>query len=114
VKSGLVQELVFAVVLNWTALVTMTSNRLIIRACALRSYSKSLVLGAFAQEEQSQLLQLLLGDDAKPTDAQGDSGDFSKGSGNGGDSDKVGCASCSNTLVALLGHELAQPKRVLF
>jgi hypothetical protein len=36
VKSGLVQKLALAVVLNWAALVTMTSNRLIIRACALR------------------------------------------------------------------------------
>jgi hypothetical protein len=40
-KSGLAQKLALAVVLN----------RLIIRACALRSLSKSLVLGAFAQEE---------------------------------------------------------------
>jgi hypothetical protein len=47
-KSGLVQKLAEAVVLNWAALVTMTSNRLIIRACAMRSISKSLVLGAFA------------------------------------------------------------------
>jgi hypothetical protein len=53
VKSGLVQKLALAAVLNWAALVTMTSNRLIIRACALRSLSKSLVLGAFAQEERS-------------------------------------------------------------
>jgi hypothetical protein len=48
--------------------------------------SKSLVLGAFAQEERSQLLQLLLDDDAKPTDAQGDRNDSSKGSGNGSNS----------------------------
>jgi hypothetical protein len=53
-KSGLVQKLAFAVVLNWAAQVTMTSNRLIIQACALRSISKSLVLRAFAQEERSQ------------------------------------------------------------
>jgi membrane-anchored glycerophosphoryl diester phosphodiesterase (GDPDase) len=54
VKSGLVQKLALAVVLIWAALVTMTSNRLIIRACALRSVSKSFVLRAFAQEEGSQ------------------------------------------------------------
>jgi hypothetical protein len=52
----------------------------------LRSLSKSFVLGAFAQEERSQLLQLLLDDDAKPADAQGDSSDSSKGSGNGSNS----------------------------
>jgi hypothetical protein len=52
----------------------------------LRSLSKSLVLGAFAQEKRSQLLQLLLDDDAKPADAQGDSSDSSKGSGNGSNS----------------------------
>jgi hypothetical protein len=72
-KSILVKELALAVVLNWAAQVTMTSNRLTIRAFALQSVSKSLVLGAFAQEERSQLLQLLLDDDAKPADAQGDS-----------------------------------------
>jgi hypothetical protein len=82
-KSGLVQKLALAVVLNWAALVTMTSNRLIVRACAMRSFRKSLVLGAFAQEERSQLLKLLLDDDAKPADAQGDSSDSSKGSGDG-------------------------------
>jgi hypothetical protein len=54
VKSGLVQKLALAVVLNWADLVTMTSNHMIIRACALRSLSKSLVLRAFAQEEGSQ------------------------------------------------------------
>jgi hypothetical protein len=32
---GLVQKLALAVVLKWTAQVTMTSNRLVIRACAL-------------------------------------------------------------------------------
>jgi hypothetical protein len=85
-KSGLVQKLALAVVLNWAALVTITSNRLIIQACALRSLSKSLVLGAFAPEERSKLLQLLLDDDAKPADAQGDSSDSSKGSGNGSNS----------------------------
>jgi hypothetical protein len=74
------------VVLNWAALVTITSNRLNIRACALRSLSKSAVRGAFAQEERSQLLQLLLDDDAKPADAQGDSSDSGKGSGNGSNS----------------------------
>jgi hypothetical protein len=75
-KSGLEQKLALAVVLYWAALVTVTSNRLIIRACALRSLSKSLVLGAFAQAERSQLLQLLLEDNAKPADAQGDSSNF--------------------------------------
>jgi hypothetical protein len=45
-KSGLAQKLALAVVLIWAALVTMTSNHLIIRAFALRSLSKSLVLGA--------------------------------------------------------------------
>jgi hypothetical protein len=74
--------LALAVVLNWAAQVTAASNRLIIKACALRSFSTSLVLGAFAQEERSQLLQLLPDDDAKHTDAQGDSSDSSKGSGN--------------------------------
>jgi hypothetical protein len=68
-KSGLVQKLVTAVVLNWAALVTMASNRLIIRRCKLRSLSESLVLEAFAQEE----LQLLLDDDAESADAQGNS-----------------------------------------
>jgi hypothetical protein len=52
----------------------------------LRSSSKSLVLGVFAQEERSQLLQLLLDDAAKAADAQGDSSDSSKGSGNGSNS----------------------------
>jgi hypothetical protein len=52
----------------------------------LRSLSKSLVLGAFAQEERSLLLKLLLDDDATPADAQGDSSDSSKGSGNGSNS----------------------------
>jgi hypothetical protein len=85
-KSGLVQKLALVVVLNWAAQVTMTSNRLIIRACALRNFSRSLVLSAFAQEERSQLLQLLLDDDAKPADAQGDSSDSGKGSGNGSSS----------------------------
>jgi hypothetical protein len=33
-------------------------------------YSSMCVLGAFAQKEQSQLLQLLLDDDAKPADEQ--------------------------------------------
>jgi hypothetical protein len=74
------------VVLNWAAQVTMASNHLIIQTCALRSLSKSLVLGAFAQEERSQLLQLLLHDDAKPADAQGDISDSSKGTGNGSNS----------------------------
>jgi hypothetical protein len=37
VKSGRVQELSLAVVLNRAALVTMTLNRLVIRARALRS-----------------------------------------------------------------------------
>jgi hypothetical protein len=37
VKSGAVQELALAVVLNRAALVTMTLNRLVIRARALRS-----------------------------------------------------------------------------
>jgi hypothetical protein len=83
VKSGRVQKLALAVVPNWAALVKMTSNRLIIRACALRSLIKSLVLGAFPQEERSELLQLLLGDDTTPADAQGDSSDSSMGSGNG-------------------------------
>jgi hypothetical protein len=77
VKSGLVQKLALEVLLNWAALVKMTSNRLIIRAFALQSLSKSFVLEAFAQEEGSQLLQLLLNDDA-----QDDSSDSSKGSGN--------------------------------
>jgi hypothetical protein len=86
-KSGLVQKLAIAVVLNWAAQVTMTSNRLITHACALRSKSKSLVLGAFAQEERSQLLQLLLDDNAKAADAQGDSSDSSKGGGNGSNSE---------------------------
>jgi hypothetical protein len=85
-KSGLVLKLAVAVVLNWAAQVVMKSNRLIFQACALRSLSKSLVLGAFAQEKRSQLLQLLLDDDAKPADAQGDSSDSSKGSGNGSNS----------------------------
>jgi hypothetical protein len=85
-KAGLVQKGALAVVLNWAAPVTMTSNRWIIRACALRCSSKSLVLGAFAQEERSHLLQLLLDDDAKPADAQGDSSEISKGSGNGSSS----------------------------
>jgi hypothetical protein len=53
-KSGLVQKLALAVVLNWAAQVAMISNRLIIEACASRSLSKSLVLRAFAQEERSQ------------------------------------------------------------
>jgi hypothetical protein len=47
-KSGLLQKLALAVVLKWAALVTMTSDCLVIRACALRSLSKSLVLGAFS------------------------------------------------------------------
>jgi hypothetical protein len=85
-KSGLVQKLALAVVLNWAAQVTMTSNRLILQACALRSLSTRLVLVAFAQEERSHLLQLLLDDDAKPADAQGNSSDSSKGSGNGSNS----------------------------
>jgi hypothetical protein len=85
-KSGLVQKQALAVVLNWAAQVTTTSNRLIIRECALRSSSKSPILGAFAQEERSQLLQQLLDDDAKPADAQGDMSDSSKGSGNGSNS----------------------------
>jgi hypothetical protein len=42
---------------------------------------------AFSQEERSQKLQLLLDDDAKPADAQGDSSDSSKGSGNGSNSE---------------------------
>jgi hypothetical protein len=54
--------------------------------CAMWSMSKSLVLGAFAREERSQLLQLLLDDDAKPADAQGDGSNSSMGSGNGSDS----------------------------
>jgi hypothetical protein len=58
------------------------TESLIIPAFALRSLSKSLFLGAFAQEERSELLQLHLDDDAKPADAQGDSSDSSKGSGN--------------------------------
>jgi hypothetical protein len=33
--SGLVKKPALAVVLNWAALVTMTSNRLIFRGCAL-------------------------------------------------------------------------------
>jgi hypothetical protein len=53
------------------------------QASALRSVSKWLLLGAFAQEERSQILKLLLDDAAKPADAQGDSSDPSKGSGNG-------------------------------
>jgi hypothetical protein len=36
-KSGPVQKLALSVLLNWAAQVTMTSNRLIIQACALRS-----------------------------------------------------------------------------
>jgi hypothetical protein len=52
VKLDLVLELALAVVLNRTAPVTMTSNRLIIRAYALRNLNKSLVLGPFAQEER--------------------------------------------------------------
>jgi hypothetical protein len=79
-KSGPVQKLALAVVLDWAAQVTMTSNRLTIQACVLQSLSKGLVLGAFAQEERSELLQLLLDDDVKPADAQGS--DSSKGSGN--------------------------------
>jgi hypothetical protein len=85
-KSGLVQKLALAVVLNWAAQVTITSKRLIIQACALRSLSKSLVLGAFAQDERSRLLQLLLDEDAKPADAQGDSSDSRKGRRNGSSS----------------------------
>jgi hypothetical protein len=81
-KSGLVPKLALAVVLNWAAQVTMTSNRLIIQACALRSLRKSLILGAITQEERSQLLQMLLDDEAKPADAQGDNSDSSKASGN--------------------------------
>jgi hypothetical protein len=82
-KSGPVKKPAFAVVQNWAAQVTMTSNHLIIQACALRSLSKCLVLGVFAQEERSELLQLILDEDAKPPDALGDSSDSSKGSGNG-------------------------------
>jgi hypothetical protein len=77
----MVQKLASAVVLNWAALGTMTSNRLLIRARASRSLNKSLVLGAFAPEEGSQLLQLMLDDDAKSADAQVDSSSYSKGSG---------------------------------
>jgi hypothetical protein len=69
-KLDLVQKLALAVVLNWAA-------QVLIQACALRSLSKSLVLGAFAQEERSQLLQLLLDDDTKSADAQGDISDSS-------------------------------------
>jgi hypothetical protein len=86
VELGHVQKLALAVVLNWAALVTTISNRLVIRAWALRSLSKNLVLRAFAQEERSQYLQLQLDDDAKIADAQGDSSDSSKGSGNGSSS----------------------------
>jgi hypothetical protein len=87
VEIGPGEELALAVVLNWAAQVTMTSNRLVIQARALRSLSKTLVLGAFAQEERSQSLQLLFDEDAKPADAQGDSSDSSKGSGNGSKSE---------------------------
>jgi hypothetical protein len=68
VKSGLVYELALALVLNWTALVTMTPNRLVIRAYALRSLSKSLVRsrGPRSGGTKPQLLQRLLDDDAKP------------------------------------------------
>jgi hypothetical protein len=36
VKSGRLQKLALAVLLNWAALITMTSNSLAIRACALQ------------------------------------------------------------------------------
>jgi hypothetical protein len=51
VKSGLVQELTSALVLYRAAPVTMTSSRLTTPAFASRSLSKSVVLGAFAQDE---------------------------------------------------------------
>jgi hypothetical protein len=83
VKSGRVQKPALAVVQKWAVLVTISWNCLIIRACALRSLSKSLVLRALTQEERSQFLQLQLDDDTKPADAQGNRSDSSKGSGNG-------------------------------
>jgi hypothetical protein len=71
VKSGLVQKLALAVVLNWAALATMPSNRPIIKTCALRSSNKSLVLGAFAQEERSRTYCSCSTTTPKPADAQG-------------------------------------------
>jgi hypothetical protein len=61
-----------------------------------------------------QLLKRLLDDDAKHAEVQDGSSDSGRGSGNNSDSEYVRCPSSSNAFVALLGLQLAQPKRVLF
>jgi hypothetical protein len=76
-----VQALAFAVMLNRVALLTMTSNRLIVfenPRCGATARASFRELSF----RRNQLKQRLLDDDAKSADAQNESSDSSKGSGN--------------------------------
>jgi hypothetical protein len=59
VKSGLVQKVALAVVLNWAAQVTMTSNRLIIRSCVMWGFKHEPRSQGLSSEERKPVIAAL-------------------------------------------------------